>query len=249
MLPLIAIADSDVSFRRVLVDGLTARGFVVTAFADGDSFLEQFSGEPRVQLALLDWALATRSGVDARHLLLERGFHAPVIFMANEPTVDMELDALESGAVDFVAKDRGVDILACRSHRALHIAKAYTTVRRGHLLLRSDTGRVYWRGRDVGLTFMEYKLVALLVSRARTSVSYREMYGRLYFAGFSAGDGDAGLGLNARSMIKRTRRKFRRIDPGFSEIGTVPNVGYFWRSLTMNSSDTAASLPLTPLRS
>ena len=50
-----------------------------------------------------------------------------------------------------------------------------------------------------------------------------------HYAGFVAGSGEHGYYTNVRSLMKRIRRKFLAVDPGFSEIGNLPSVGYLWR--------------------
>jgi two-component system response regulator ChvI len=50
-----------------------------------------------------------------------------------------------------------------------------------------------------------------------------------HHAGFVAGSDKHGYYTNVRSFLKRIRRKFLPVDPDFSEIENVPNVGYRWR--------------------
>ena len=91
------------------------------------------------------------------------------------------------------------------------------------------TARALWRQRDVGLTITEYKIVVLLVSRKGQPQTYRALYDAAHYAGFVAGSGERGYHTNVRSLVKRIRRKFLAVDPGFSEIENVAQVGYLWR--------------------
>ena len=68
---------------------------------------------------------------------------------------------------------------------------------------------------DVGLTITQYKIVTLLVSHKGT------IYDTAHYAGFVAGSGAHGYNTNVRSHVKRIRRKFAAVDPGFSEIETA----------------------------
>ncbi|HZX85909.1 MAG TPA: winged helix-turn-helix domain-containing protein, partial [Reyranella sp.] len=87
-----------------------------------------------------------------------------------------------------------------------------------------------WRGHAIGLTVVEQKIVALLVANAGQPVSYRAIYDQVHYAGFVAGDGERGFKLNVRTMIKRMRRKFQAIDPGFQAIRSIAGLGYAWES-------------------
>jgi two-component system response regulator ChvI len=95
--------------------------------------------------------------------------------------------------------------------------------------LYPSTARALWRQHDVGLTTTEYKIVVHLASHKGQAQTYRAVYDVAHYAGFIAGSGEAGHNTNVRSLVKRIRKKFQAIDPGFSEIENVAGVGYRWR--------------------
>ena len=70
--------------------------------------------------------------------------------------------------------------------------------------------------------------MGLLVANAGQPVSYRAIYDQVRYAGFVAGDGERGFERNVRTMIKRMRRKFEAIDPGFQAIRGIVRLGYSW---------------------
>ena len=47
--------------------------------------------------------------------------------------------------------------------------------------------------------------------------------------GFVAGPGQEGYRANVRAMVKRIRRKFTELDPGFAALDNYPGYGYRWR--------------------
>ena len=140
--------------------------------------------------------------------------------------------ALDRGAIDFVDKARGVEVLGHRlrvileGHRQVPATAMPEVERHGELALYPSTERALWRQRDVGLTIMEYKIVTLLVSGGLHA--YRTIYDTMHYAGFVAGSGEHGYKTNVRSLVKRIRRKFLAVDPGFSAIENVQRVGYRW---------------------
>ncbi len=96
----------------------------------------------------------------------------------------------------------------------------------GSLKLRDE--RVYWRGDRVELTVREVAIVELLVSEPGRDVSYRRLYDVVRGKGFRAGCGSEGFRANVRSFIKRIRKKFRDVDPGFDQIKLYHGFGYRW---------------------
>ena len=95
-------------------------------------------------------------------------------------------------------------------------------------MLRSDTNRALWAGRVVDLTLTEFRIVNLLAERAGRDVGYREIYDLVHGKDFVAGQGSEGYRANVRTFIKRIRKKFRDIDPGFDHIGNYAGFGYRW---------------------
>ena len=161
-----------------------------------------------------------------------------MVFLTSHPELVNEQLAFERGALDFVDKTRGVEILASRLR--LVSARARPDVNReagkpiicGKLVLRHAIHRAYWDNVDIGLTVSEYDVVHFLASNVGLYRTYREIYDVQYYEGFAAGHGELGFQTNVRSTIKRIRKKFCKIDPTFSEIQTSFAVGYRWRGLT-----------------
>lgn len=233
-MPDVVLVDDDDHYREVLSADLVDRGFSVSCFADGPSFLEALSNGIEAQIALLDWALPEMSGFELLGALRERGIGLPVVFLTGYSLVERELQALDRGAIDFVDKARGTEVLAHRlrvileGHRQIPAAAMPEIQRHGELALYPSTARALWRQRDVSLTITEYKIVTLLVSDKGKLQTYRTIYDAAHYAGFVAGSGEHGYTTNVRSLVKRIRRKFAAVDPGFSEIKNVQGVGYRW---------------------
>jgi two-component system response regulator ChvI len=175
------------------------------------------------------------SGFELLGALRQRGFALPVVFLTGYGLAERELQALGHGAVDFVDKTRGLDVLAHRlrliieAQRQPPAAADPPVERHGALTLQSSTARALWGERDVGLTITEYKMVLQLVLDKGWAQTYRALYDTAHYAGFVAGSGDDGHNTNVRSLIKRIRKKFLVLDSGFAEIENVAAVGYRWR--------------------
>jgi two-component system response regulator ChvI len=89
----------------------------------------------------------------------------PVVFLTSHPELVNEELAFERGALDFVDKTRGVEILARRlrlvakSGKPAATPEAETPIVRGKLVLSPSASRAYWNDVDVGLTVSEYDIV------------------------------------------------------------------------------------------
>ena len=249
----VVLVESDQYYREVLTFELLRQGFVVHAFADGASLLGSLASVVDADLAVLDWDLAKMPGIKLLAELRRHGVDLPVVFLTGEAIAGDEYDrcvlapretlnanecmAFDHGAVDFIAKSRGRQVLVRRLRNVVELAKpkgktdlpAQKRLTCDKLVLTPEAGRAFWNGVDIDLTLGEYKLVHLLVSNAGSFVTYRAAYDRLRFEGFIAGSGNNGFRANVRSAIKRIRNKFRACDPAFDEIENYTGFGYCWR--------------------
>lgn len=238
----IVLVDDDDHYREVLSADLADRGFAVACFADGPSFLAAVGNGVQARVALLDWALPEMSGFELLGALRDRGIGLPVVFLTGYALAERELRALDRGAVDFIDKARGTEVLAHRLRLIIEGQRQLTATgaqrqegspqleHHGELALHRQTARTLWRQQDVGLTMTEYKIVLLLASNKGEVQTYRAIYDTAHYEGFVAGSGEHGHNTNVRSLLKRIRKKFLAVDPGFAEIENKQGVGYCWRA-------------------
>src|SRR5258708_21487648 len=230
----ILLVEDDEGYRANLVAKLSERGFVVHSFTDATWLLRSLDSAVEADIIVLEWKLPKTSGIDLLSQLRQRGVSVPVVFLTSHVQQANEKLAFERGAVDFIDKSRGVEILASRLRLVSETGKptadlqAHKIVACGKLVLRPESSRAYWNGMDVGLTIGEYKIVQLLASNASSYVTYRAIYDRMTYEGFIAGVGNIGYRTNVRSAIRRIRNNFREYDPVFVEIENHVGFGYCW---------------------
>jgi two-component system response regulator ChvI len=206
----VLIVEDDEDYREIVTSELTWHGFAVRGFADGDALLASLDVAAEADVIVLDWRLPTISGIDLLPQLRQLGVNLPVVFLTSHPRPVNEQLAFERGALDFIDKTRGVEILASRLRLAAKSGKAAASPEAvkpivcGKLILTSNVGN--------------YE-------------TYRAIYDVQHYEGFVAGQGDQGHQTNVRSSIKRIRRKFCEVDSTFSEIQNSQSRGYRWRGL------------------
>jgi two-component system response regulator ChvI len=234
----VLLVDDDALYLETMMAELEDRGFAVRGFPDGPSLFKELDRAPEADALLLDWTIPGMSGIDVLSAVRNRGLDVPVAFLTGRALVDYEHIALGRGAVDFIDKLRGADIVAQRLARMVIGNRRRPPVATpepeaplacGPLSLWHRNPCIQWRGKDVGLTLTEYKVVSLLVGNAGKPLTYRAIYDTMHYAGFMAGFGADGYLVNVRSAMKRIRKKFLALDPRFAEIENYAAVGYAWR--------------------
>ena len=116
----VLVVDDDTQLLRALRITLSARGYEVSAAADGTTALAAASRNPP-NLVILDLGLPDLDGVAIVQAL--RGWStAPIIVLSARHTEYAKVDALDAGADDYVTKPFGMDELLARMRAALRRA-------------------------------------------------------------------------------------------------------------------------------
>jgi len=232
-MPHILLVDDDDLFRESLGLNLVDEGYEVTSFDNGQDALV-YLNEGSADVMLLDWRMPKLTGIDVLRRMRNASITIPVIFLTVLSDDFYEETALEGGAVDFIDKARRLPILLKRLRliteggRSGPEPEPVQSRCLGRLMLRFDAKRASWGERAVDLTLTEFTIVTLLAEKAGQNVGYREIYDLVHGKDFIAGHGSEGYRANVRTFIKRIRKKFRDVDPGFDHIDNYASFGYRW---------------------
>ena len=94
----------DAAFMRMMIrDILTAEGYAVREAVNGLDAVKKYT-EQRPDLVTLDITMPEMNGLDALRAIREVDPHARVLMVSSMGQQQMILEALESGAMDFVVK-------------------------------------------------------------------------------------------------------------------------------------------------
>lgn len=101
--PVVFIVDDDASVRRSIQDLLESVALGSEAFATPQEFLASQRTD-RPGCLVLDVRLPGMSGLEFQRALAEAGVSLPVIFITGHGDVPMSVQAMKSGAVEFLMK-------------------------------------------------------------------------------------------------------------------------------------------------
>lgn len=100
---MVYIVEDDVSFRTSIERLLRASGFETIAFESADDFLKEAALHHPACL-LLDVQLPAMDGLELQAALNAAGINLPIVFMTGHGSIQMGVQAMKSGAVDFLPK-------------------------------------------------------------------------------------------------------------------------------------------------
>jgi DNA-binding response OmpR family regulator len=168
----ILIAEDDRALREVLQRGLREAGYVVDAFESGEA-AEVALRRDEYELAVLDWRMPGRSGVEVIDRVRRAGVLTPILLLtARDASID-RVHGLNSGADDYLIKPFEFPELLARLHAlqrrpALRFAPEINC---GDLRFDPSTRQLRAGDKPVELTTTESLLIELLMRRSPSIVS------------------------------------------------------------------------------
>jgi FixJ family two-component response regulator len=116
--PVIAIVDDDESFRRATISFIRSLGYSAAAFPSADAFLNSNAVE-NTDCLITDVQMPGMSGIELQNHLIDQGHQVPIIFVTAFPEMEARSQALRAGAIGFLGKPFGDEILISCLNKAL----------------------------------------------------------------------------------------------------------------------------------
>ena len=222
--PLVLIVDDELPIRRFLRVSLAGEGYRVVEAATAGEALDQIAAQ-RPDVVVLDLGLPDRDGVEVIREVREWS-PVPIVVLSVRDREHDKVAALETGADDYLTKPFGVGELMARLRVALRHASlaggtadepVFTT---GELRVDLARRQVFVAGREVRLTPIEYKLLALLVKNAGKVLTHRQLLRQVW--GPEYGDENHYV----RVYVAQLRRKLEADPARPRYLRTESGVGY-----------------------
>ncbi len=211
----IIIVEDDASIRTMLEYYFKSMGHQVRAYESGE---ELFAHEVRGDIALLDVMLPGMDGLEIVRRLRQDPMTAklPIIMLTARQTEMDKVTALDAGADDYITKPFGVMELQARINAVLRRMGERDPQLVYEDLVIDPAGRTVRRGdEEISLTYKEFELLRLLVSRRGTVLTRDEILATVWDYNF------VGETRTVDMHIKSLRQKL-----GEGYITTVRSVGY-----------------------
>jgi two-component system response regulator HydG len=141
----VLVADDDPAHRTMLRTLLTGWGYTVLEADDGSTAIEKVHEQP-FDLILLDIRMIKVSGLEALNEIKAFNPAIPVIIMTAYSSVETAVEALKSGAYDYLTKPLDFDELRLAMERAMD----HRQLREENRLLRESLGNHFDRQNIIG---------------------------------------------------------------------------------------------------
>ncbi len=133
----ILIVDDEENVRRMLATAFSLQGHETHCASDGKAALSLFS-ETQPDVVLMDIRMPEMDGIDALKVMRTQQPRIPVILMTAYAEVETAVEALRSGAFDYVIKPFDLDELSMVIQRALQLQEMKQEIRNLHKALTTS---------------------------------------------------------------------------------------------------------------
>lgn len=178
--PRILVVDDEPQLRRVLRTGLSARGYDVRAAADGLTALDTFN-DWHPDLVITDLAMPQMNGIELCRRLRAIS-QVPIIVLSAKGEEQTKVEALDTGADDFVTKPFGIDELLARVRASLRRAAtpvaneaALTVIDAGDFHVDLESRKLTVLGREIHLTPKEFDLLIYFIQHGGKVLTHRTL--------------------------------------------------------------------------
>jgi len=178
----VLVVDDEPPIRKLLRMGLTTQGYAILEAANGKTALDLMNREP--DLVILDLGLPDIQGHNLLRMIRARNERVPIVVLSSRSDEAGKVEALDSGADDYVTKPFGVDELLARMRAAvrhqLQFQGERPIFRVGDLSVDLVRRIVKVGDRDIKLSAKEYDLLRVLVQHAGKVLTHKFLLGELW---------------------------------------------------------------------
>ena len=188
-MPAILIVEDEEKLRRVIGLHLSAAGHQVKAAGSAEEALKLAAD---ADLILTDLKLPGMDGLAFLEQIRAQNVHAPVVVMSAFGTVEIAVDAMKRGAVDFLPKPFSLDHVSVVVEKALEVRK----LREENRDLKEQLGHRYQFENIIGHSAMMQEIFATILRVAPTRATV-----------LLAGESGVGKDMIARAIHHHSPRK------------------------------------------
>jgi len=172
----VLVVDDEPQITRVLRTVLTSQGYQVRTAGEGESALSSFN-EWRPELVITDLYMPHMDGIELCRRIRAIS-NVPIIVLSVKGEERAKVEALDSGADDYVTKPFGIDELMARVRAALRRAGGEGdsgSFDAGDFRVDLEGRRVHVRGNEIRLTPKEFDLFVYMARHPNRVLTHRTL--------------------------------------------------------------------------
>jgi DNA-binding response OmpR family regulator len=180
----VLIVEDEPEMARLLAQGLREEQFEISLARNGRSALAKSEATP-FDIILLDVMLPHMDGLEVARQLRRRELETPVLMLTARDALPDIVSGLDAGADDYLTKPFSFVELLARI-RALARRREFrrkNVLEVADLVLEINSLRSFRKGREIHLSYTEFRLLELLVRNSGRIVSRQEILSSIWGRG------------------------------------------------------------------
>ena len=217
----VLVVDDEPQITRVLRTVLSSQGYQVRTAGEGEAAMSNFN-EWRPELVITDRYMPHMDGVELCRRIRAVS-NVPTIVLSVKGEERSKVEALDSGADDYVTKPFGIDELLARVRAALRRSGGEADVASfdvGDFRVDLATRRVHAGGQEVRLTPKEFDLFVYMARHPNRVITHRTLLEAVW------GEGSQEQPEYLRVFMGQLRKKLEPDSSNPKYLVTEPWVGY-----------------------
>jgi two-component system, OmpR family, KDP operon response regulator KdpE len=220
--PHILVVDDESQITRVLRTSLSAHGYEIRVANDGETALEM-AKDFTPDLVITDLAMPNMNGIELCRNL-RKVSQVPILVLSVRGEERSKVEALDSGADDYITKPFSTAELLARIRAALRRAppmgEAKTKIEEGDFRIDVDAHSVTVAGREVRLTPKEFDVLVYMAQHPHKVLTHRAILNAVW------GGNSMEQNEYLRVFVGQLRKKLETDASAPKYILTEPWVGY-----------------------
>ncbi len=219
----ILVVDDEPQITRVLRRSLSSKGYEVQVAEDGEEALDVFR-KWNPDIVITDLFMPRMGGLELCRRIRKTS-QVPILILSVKGEERAKVEALDTGADDYVTKPFGMDELFARIRVALRRSSLppsneTSTIELGDFTIDQNVHIVKIRGKEIHLTPKEYDLLLYFLQNPGRVLTHRTLLGAVW------GGESVEQSEYLRVFIGQLRKKIE-VDPAKPQyIVTEPWIGY-----------------------
>lgn len=220
--PHILIVDDEPQITRVLRTTLSAQGYEIRVANDGEMALEMVK-DFAPDLVITDLAMPNMNGIELCRNL-RRVSQVPILVLSVRGEERSKVEALDSGADDYITKPFSTGELLARVRAALRrsppVSETKTKIEEGDFSIDLEARLVMVAGREIRLTPKEFEVLFYMAQHPRKVLTHRAILNAVW------GSNSMEQNEYLRVFVGQLRKKLEADASTPKYIVTEPWVGY-----------------------
>ena len=169
----ILIIEDEITLNRTLQEGLSDFGYQVDT-AENYKDAEYFIDIRNYDLVLTDWMLPDGDGIELCKIVKNRSNRTAVVILSARDDKDSEIEALKSGADDYIKKPFDFDILLARIEARLRFGGT-NVIEIDDLSIKPDEEKILYNGEEIELKGKPFEVLTHLARHRDQIVSKEQL--------------------------------------------------------------------------